>query len=100
MSQLNINLPADVAERLRKRAAREGHETVEAFVEALLKVEAEGADADLGAPAHLSVGGDAELEAYLENRMQGDDGGTTEATPEFWDELKRQSDARRRRTLP
>jgi plasmid stability protein len=100
MSQLNINLPEDVAKRLRERAAREGHETVEAFVEALLKVEAEGTDADLGAPAHLSVRADADLEVYLESRMRGDDGGTIEATPEFWDELKRQSDARRRRTLP
>lgn len=95
MSQLNINLPEDVAERLRDRAARAGHDTVEEFVQALIFSEVEEEGEDYGAPPHLTVESEEELKKFLEPRLD-DNGGSIELTPEFREQFMRE--LRQRRT--
>lgn len=88
MARLSVELPDELRRKVEARAAESGHPTVEQYVQALLRADAEfTADADLGGPPHLEVGTDDELEALLSQRL--DNGGpSVEATPEFWAGLK------------
>jgi hypothetical protein len=95
MSQLNIKIPDDLTDKLRERAVREGHQTVEQYVESVLRAEVDDVGR-LGGPEHLTFRSDEELEALLEARAH-DAGEAIEATPEFWDDLKRQSESRRKK---
>jgi hypothetical protein len=94
MTRLSIDLPEDVTQRLAARATRAGHPSVEEYIASLLRAEAVDAQDDLDAPPHLSFSSDEELEAILVRRI--DDGeGSIEATPEFWQQLKREAASRR-----
>jgi hypothetical protein len=88
MARLSVELPDELRRKVEARAAESGHPTVEQYVQALLRADAEdSADEDLGGPPHLEVGTDDELETLLRHRL--DNGGPgVEATPEFWARLK------------
>jgi plasmid stability protein len=96
MTRLSIDLPEDVRRRLEARAARSGHMTVEAYVQALLTAEAEESLDNYAGPPHLTFHTDAELEALLLDRLN-DTRPDIEATPEFWEDLERRAEARRRK---
>ena len=93
MATLRVELPEDLRRKVEARATESGHATVEQYVQALLRADADAAE-DVGGPPHLAVGTADELEAVLERRL--DVGGPgVDATPEFWQRLK---DRGRRRT--
>jgi hypothetical protein len=92
MSPLNIQLSDDLKSKAQARAVEAGHGSVEAYVEALIRADVGGDD--YGAPEHLTVRDDAELEALLTRRLENTEPGI-EATPEFWQNLR--EEARRRR---
>src|SRR5437868_3396999 len=96
MTRLSIELPDDVRSKLVERAARGGHASVEAFVQALLRAEADETVDDDDGPPGLSFRSEAELEAMLLARLD-DDAGEIEVTPEFWDNLQREIQERRRK---
>lgn len=96
MTRLSIDLPEHVKAQLAARAARSGHASVEAYVQALLTAEAEESLENYSGPPHLGYGNDAELEALLLERANDPRPGI-EATPEFWEDLKRRVEARRRK---
>jgi len=96
MTRLSIDLPEDVKTRLEARAARSGHGTVEEYVQALLRAEADEPSEDYAAPAHLTFSTDEELEAMLLQRVNDPRPGI-EATPEFWEDFKRRVEARLRK---
>jgi hypothetical protein len=98
MVRLNIDLPEDVKARLDALAVRTGHASVEEFVQALLRTEAQVEEEaeDYGAPAHLSYQTDQELEAKLLERLRDDRPGV-EATDQFWENFKRRVEERRRK---
>jgi predicted DNA-binding protein len=97
MVRLNIDLPEDVKARLDALAARTGHASLEEFVQALLRTEAQVEDAaeDYGAPSHLSYQTDQELEAKLLERL-GDVSSGVEVTAQFWDDFRQRVEERRR----
>src|SRR4051812_35406907 len=88
MARLSVELPEELRRKVETRAAESGHRSVEQYVQALIRADAEfSADADLGGPPHLEVGTDDDLESLLTHRLEN--GGTSiEATPEFWARLK------------
>src|SRR4051812_43232307 len=94
MTRLSIDLPEDITRRLAARATRAGHASVEAYIESLLRAEAVEAEDDFDAPSHLAFSTDEELEAILVRRIDDTDG-SIEATPEFWQGLKRDAADRR-----
>jgi len=96
MTKLSIELADDVRTRLQNRAARAGHESVEAYVTALLQAEVEEPEDEYGAPPHLTYRSDVALEALLLERVMDESPGI-EATPEFWEDLKRRATERRRK---
>ena len=96
MTRLSIDLPEDVKSRLAARAARSGHASVEEYAAALLRADADEPADEYGAPTHLTYRSDAELEALLLVRASDDSPGV-EATPEFWEDLKRRVAERRRK---
>ena len=98
MVRLNIDLPEYVKARLDALAARTGHASVEEFVQALLRTEADFDEPteDYGAPAHLSYQTDQELEARLLERLH-DDRPSVEVTAQFWKDFRRRVEERRRK---
>ena len=97
MARLNINLSEELRTDAEARAAEDGHATVEAYVEALIREDLARGQAtapDPDAPAHLSFRNQEELEALLLEGLQS--GPAVEATPEFWEDLKRRALGRRR----
>jgi plasmid stability protein len=88
MTRLTLDLADDLSARLRTRAAETGHASVEDYVQALLRSEAEAAatDEDFGAPEHLTVDSDEALEA----RLREADGPATEMTPADWQDVRRE----------
>ena len=67
---------------------------MEQYVEALLRADVDGTDVQHGAPEHLTVGSDAEVEAILLRRLESTEPGI-EATDEFWARLETEAQARR-----
>lgn len=94
MAHLSIQLPDDVLALARTRAAEVGYASVEDYIGALIRADADNvADNDyddLGGPPHLSFRSDEELEALLNSRLD-DERPSIEATPEFWRDLKRRA---------
>jgi hypothetical protein len=90
MTRLSIDLPEDVRTKLEARASRAGHTSVEEYVRALLHEEAAEDNEDYGAPAHLTFTTEEELEAMLVRRIENE-GGSVEATPEFWAGMTRRA---------
>ena len=86
MAPLSIRLPDDVRAKAEARAAQAGHATVEQYVEALVRADV-GDGEDYGAPEHLSVDSDQELEALLLRRLESTEPGI-EAPREFWRRLR------------
>lgn len=87
MPNVTIHLSDDLRGKAEARAAKTGHGTVEQYVEALIRADAESDGPAAGGPGHLSFDSDDALEAMLLNRVD-DAGGDVEATPEFWRDLK------------
>ena len=88
MARLSLELPEDLRRKVEARAAEAGHASVEQYVQALLRADADAVEgADLGGPDNPAVRTPDELEALLERRL--DEGGpSVEATPAFWQRLK------------
>jgi antitoxin ParD1/3/4 len=97
MPRLTLDLPQDLQSKLQVRAAETGHETVEGYVQALLRSDADASaaaevDDNLGAPAHLTVDSQEQLEAKL---LEGlDSGPATEMTAGDWDDIRQEVAAR------
>jgi plasmid stability protein len=87
MTHLHLQLPDDLRVKLERRAAEGGHSSVDAYVDALLRSDAEGEDP--GAPDHLSFQSADQLEQMLLSRL--DDKPGIEATSEFWADLKQKA---------
>ena len=88
MPPLNIQLRQDCRSKAEARAAEAGHDSVEAYVAALVR--ADVGEEKFGAPDHLTVSDDAALEALLTRRLESTDPGI-EATPEFWEKLREEA---------
>lgn len=93
MARLSIQLPEDLRSKLAARAAEAGHATVDQYVEALVRADV-GVEEEFGAPGHLTVNNDSEVEALLLERLESTEPGI-EATPEFWAKLRNEAAARR-----
>jgi len=76
------------------RASESGLDSIEAYVEALVRADLQADAVDSGAPPHLSVESDDQLEALLLERLQSTEPGI-EATPQFWERLHDEARARR-----
>jgi plasmid stability protein len=89
MTQLTIQLtlPDEMGDELRERALKAGHSTVEDFVRAILIQELDRESEDYGAPPHLSINSEEELEALARERVN-DPSPAIEVTAEFWESLK------------
>ena len=96
MARLSIQLPEDLRTKVEARASEAGHASVEDYVEALLRADLDAEEVDYGAPPHLTVNSDTELEALLLERLESTEPGI-EATPEFWSRLHEEAKARRDR---
>ena len=83
MARLSIQLPDDLRAKAEARASEAGHESVEQYVEAVVR-------ADLDAPD----GDDVDIEAALLDRLDSAEPGI-EVTPEFVEQFKERI-ARRR----
>jgi hypothetical protein len=94
MSRHSIELPPDLEAKAAARAAESGCASIEEYLESLVRADAEGED--FGAPDHLTVKDDRELEALLQDRLK-DDRESIDAAPEFWEELHRDLRTRNKR---
>ena|ERR671913_1241014 len=86
MTRVSIELPEDLRAKAEARAAEAGHRDVGAYIESLIRADADEASEDPGAPAHLTFDSREELEALLSERLKG--GPSIEVTPEFWRNLR------------
>ena len=93
MARVTLDLPHDLKAKAEARAAESGHNTVEEYVRSLIEADAAAPD-DAGGPPHLSFQSDKELEAFLLHRI--DETSSIEATPEFWQDFRREFESRRR----
>jgi hypothetical protein len=88
MARLTFELPEDLKNKVAARAVESGHASVEQYVEALVRADADDAEyADFGGPDHLRIGSADELEARLLHSLE-EGGPSIEATPDFWNALK------------
>jgi hypothetical protein len=94
MSRHSIDLPPDLEAKVATRAAESGHATIEEYLESLVRADAAGVGEDYGAPEHLRVTSEAQLEKLLAERLD-DDEPLIEATPELWESLRRRVRAKR-----
>lgn len=85
MVRLIIDLPDDVRDKLSAMAERAGQPSLEAFLRAKLTSEV---DEDHGAPPHLSVASDEQMERLLLDRMD-DPRPSIEVGADFWQDMKR-----------
>src|SRR5688500_18182819 len=93
MTRVSIDIPDDLHGKVRARAAATGHATVEAYLEWLMRADAE--QVDHGAPAHLRVISRAQLESLLQEALASPQ---REMTPADWDEKRRRLAERHRNT--
>ena len=88
MARLTVELPEDLQSKAAARAVESGHSSVEQYVEALVRADADDAEcANLGGPGHLRAGTTEELEDRLLRGLE-EGGPSIEATPAFWRDLK------------
>ena len=92
MSRHSIDLPKDLEAKVATRAAESGHASIEEYLASLVRADADGVD--YGAPAHLHITNEDQLEELLAERL-GDDQPPTQATPELWESLRRRVRAKR-----
>jgi hypothetical protein len=86
MARISIELPEDLKAKVEVRAAESGHRDVGAYIESLIRADADDASEDPGAPAHLTFSNREELEAIISERLEG--GPSIEVTPQFWKSLR------------
>ena len=96
MARISIQLPEDLRSKAQARASEVGHASVEDYVEALLRADLHAEGVEYGAPPHLTMTSETELEALLLERLESTEPGI-EATPEFWSRLNEEAKARRDR---
>ena len=84
MTSLHLTVPDDLKPKLEARAAESGYPNLEAYVEALLRADADAAD--YGAPAHLTPQSREELESFVAQGMQSP---ARPMTKSDWDQLRR-----------
>jgi antitoxin ParD1/3/4 len=96
MARLTLDLPQELQAKLRVRAMETGHATIEGYVQALLQSEADATEMadseDYGAPEHLTVRSQEELDATLLEGLES--GPATEMTSQDWDDIQREVAAR------
>lgn len=92
MSRHSIDLPPELEAKVATRAVESGHATIAEYLESLVRADADGVD--YGAPAHLHVTDQEQLERLLAERIN-DDQPVIEATPELWEGLRRRVRAKR-----
>ena len=83
MASCTFDLPADLYEKLKARAAESGYSDAGGYVRDLV---AEDVSDESDGPPHLRIGTDEELEEELVRRMGP--GKTIEVTPEYWANLE------------
>lgn len=93
MTRVTLNLSDDLKARLETCAAAAGHASIEQYLQSVLHDLAD----DVGGPASLSFDSPDALEQLLTDRV-GDTASDVEATPQFWTNLKQQSQQRRSQT--
>ncbi len=86
MVRLSIELPEDLKEKAEERAAESGYGSVEDYLTALIRADANGAGADFTAPASLTFRNQDQLEAML---LEGLASPASEMTSADWAHLKR-----------
>jgi hypothetical protein len=90
---MTITLPDEMAARVEALAKRHGFPSPTEYLARLVEeAEIEDAIADLPGPSEISPRHRAELEAMLEAGLNS--GPPVRVTPEFWEERKRELEAR------
>lgn len=87
MTTFHLDLPDDLAAKLRARAAEAGHASVDDFIRDVLRDQVDLLE--LGCPTGILDEEDPELEAELIRRIKDPRPGV-EVTPQFWADLKRE----------
>jgi hypothetical protein len=88
MARLCFETPEDLKNKVAAQAVEPGHASVEQYVEALGRADANHAEyAELGGPDHLRIGTSDELEARLLRGLE-EGGPSIELTPAFWHAVK------------
>ena len=92
MTQLTIHLtlPDEMGEELKERASQAGHQTIEEYVRALLILELDRKSETHGAPPHLSMGSEEQLNELLKNRID-DPRPPIEGNETFWESVRRRA---------
>ena len=84
MATVSIDISDELRAKMQERAADTGHSTVEQYIEWLIREDT--VSIDFGAPEHLKVKSQEQLEAMLEQAMQTP---AREMTAADWAEKKR-----------
>jgi hypothetical protein len=84
VARLNIDIPDELKAKIEARASESGHATLESYLQAVLRAEAELPD--YGGPEHLNVRSREQLESLV---AEGLGGSSSEMTASDWDELRR-----------
>ena len=88
MIRLNVDLTDEMKRKAELRAAESGHASLENYVQSLLRADTDGVEEpDPGAPSHLHVASDDELESLLLSRLDNGEP-SIEPSPEFWEAMK------------
>ena len=92
MAQLTIHLtlPDEIGEELKQRASQEGHQTIDDYVRALLIQELDRESEDCGAPSHLSMGSEEQLNELLNDRVD-DRRPPIEGNETFWESVRQRA---------
>ncbi len=86
MTRLTLDLPDELQQKLCERAAETGAASVEAYVEQLLRADADGVDPGSAA----SVQSQEQLESLLVSRLD-DPRPSIEPDAQFWERLRRRA---------
>jgi len=85
MVRINISLPEDLTEKLQALATESGYLTVESYIEALLRVEAQ--TEEFGAPSHLSARDRDQLDTLVREGLATP---AREMISADWDQMRQQ----------
>jgi hypothetical protein len=91
MVSINLHVPDDVNAKLERRATEHGHASVETYIDALVREDAEWHDG--GGPPNVSFQSRAEFEAKL---TEGLNSPAREMTDADWERMKDQHRSRSR----
>jgi plasmid stability protein len=94
MARLTLDLPEDLRSKLQARANETGHASIEEHVAALIRADLQP---DFGAPDHLKVRSQDDLEAKL---LEGLQSSASEMTDADWNDIARRFEARHPATGP